>query len=1352
MPGGLRDVEQRFTAETSGYDAGLRRMIEANKELIESVRQVVQRTEEIKRSVGDDSGWRRMATSLDETSTAIRRYNAMLDEARAVNEQFNASQVQTEKLAGEGRQALRDLSAEYRRHSETVGEARKAQAIFRDGLIDQANSSTGAVVAMDAHEQAVARLAKTYGTAREAFAKSDFSAPIKATTEDVKVLAETLKTTYADAQGVTRMVPHLQVARMGVEASAAAELAAMKAAMGGGGGGGGAGGALAAGAAAGGGRGGGGGAAPSFVPWAGGGWQAVRFWGMMAAEVSATVIPALAAAGSAALVGVQGIEQILPRYKAIYTTSEALGGALGMTTGKFLGGGTALQSAQDIATGGAYDIAGSVLGIIRAGGGQGFLRQGTDTVSMLDRGFAAMSLNFQQGGLGKKISDALGGGTGYLRQFGDVGANIGNTLLNVAPNLPGVGEDLLGALTGGTGLLATASRDIPGPLMKGFLTYEAASRWLPALAGGQGLIGRMLGLRGVGGLGGLLGKGGEALFARGMGGALGDVGLGMMGAGDALAALGGFPAALALAGGTMEWGALDRASVTPWGTTIGNLQKSVAGAGFTGAWEPLGKAVTTAAGLRATAPAYAAPTREQLVSRAGPGLQAAYALSQGPQAQQALGGFAQQMGDLINAGPQLVAALKKAGLKGVSLADAFQIGQNAMLDMSHAFGKDGKLKQVAQEMVTSYARVIGPMTQSPGAFGAAVGAQTIMSQGAMQNLAKVNQAMDSYQQIIAGGPLGASGLAAGAGAAPAGAIAKGLTGYTSPASAQAWQAFASTSSSAPGFITQMQQFGDQMRTYLTLGTANMGQTKGFSAFELQRILPQAKQSPAALAMLMQQGASMGVTGYYDTSKSQAQNYKDVASALHSAAFSSSQFKKNMDSVTIATANIPAVAKQFAQDTSASIHSQQVAKAAQDAMNIKGGINIKANTADLVGQLRAAGVQGGAALKASLDAVLSQAGVGKAQRLKIEGQYFPPHIPKPPNQRFTINGHVNMPPIPRVPDQSFTITGHVVMVGGQVSPYTPAGARANLGPAAYFHPAAAVNPSAYTHLQTGGMVPGSGHGDIIPAMLEPGEAIIPRYLVPLIAPFLAAHRVPGFGGMPQSSSSHFAGGGIVPHIPGFPDAVNLQGKAGQFAWTLIDGITKALKDSGAKNIAQALVSKIGQEIQYAKGISSSVKSGLNLAGMDLTQGGVLGQMQNYAASAQAFGGDLTKLRKGHLNKDLISQIIGAGPVQGDMLAQSILGGPGGIGAVNALYKQIGHSANIIGAQGAMAQYGGTLAPNLKSGTFTSNNVSINISAGAGATLALSDAQIKQLVAKIQAALLKQAKRNPKTGLQLGGKGA
>ena len=41
------------------------------------------------------------------------------------------------------------------------------------------------------------------------------------------------------------------------------------------------------------------------------------------------------------------------------------------------------------------------------------------------------------------------------------------------------------------------------------------------------------------------------------------------------------------------------------------------------------------------------------------------------------------------------------------------------------------------------------------------------------------------------------------------------------------------------------------------------------------------------------------------------------------------------------------------------------------------------------------------------------------------------------------------------------------------------------------------------------VPGYGGGDTVPAMLEPGEAVVPKHLVPAVAPFLGAHHVPGF---------------------------------------------------------------------------------------------------------------------------------------------------------------------------------------------------------------------------------------------------
>lgn len=56
-------------------------------------------------------------------------------------------------------------------------------------------------------------------------------------------------------------------------------------------------------------------------------------------------------------------------------------------------------------------------------------------------------------------------------------------------------------------------------------------------------------------------------------------------------------------------------------------------------------------------------------------------------------------------------------------------------------------------------------------------------------------------------------------------------------------------------------------------------------------------------------------------------------------------------------------------------------------------------------------------------------------------------------------------------------------------------------------------------QTGMLVPGSGSGDIVPALLEPGEAVVPRRLVPAVAPFLSQHGVPGFA----------AGGVVAPWV-------------------------------------------------------------------------------------------------------------------------------------------------------------------------------------------------------------------------------
>jgi hypothetical protein len=208
---------------------------------------------------------------------------------------------------------------------------------------------------------------------------------------------------------------------------------------------------------------------------------------------------------------------------------------------------------------------------------------------------------------------------------------------------------------------------------------------------------------------------------------------------------------------------------------------------------------------------------------------------------------------------------------------------------------------------------------------------------------------------------------------------------------------------------------------------------------------------------------------------------------------------------------------------------------------------------------------------------------------------------------------------------------------------------------------------------------------------------------------------------------------------------------------VDGITKALSQAGAGKIAQALVAKIAQEVQYAKSVSSQTQQGVNIGGMDPTQGSVADQMQSYLGSVKSFTGDVRTLRKQHLNKGILSQLIAAGPVQGDLLAQSILTGGGtsgsGVGQVNKLWAQLGKASNALGAQAAMSKYGGHLSDDLKHASASQSHVTININAGSGSGgLNLTQADIKKIVAQVQAALLKQAKRNPKTGLQLQGKGA
>ena len=87
----------------------------------------------------------------------------------------------------------------------------------------------------------------------------------------------------------------------------------------------------------------------------------------------------------------------------------------------------------------------------------------------------------------------------------------------------------------------------------------------------------------------------------------------------------------------------------------------------------------------------------------------------------------------------------------------------------------------------------------------------------------------------------------------------------------------------------------------------------------------------------------------------------------------------------------------------------------------------------------------------------------------------------------------------------------------------------------------------------------------------------------------------------------------------------------------------------------------------------------------------------------------------------------------------------------MWQQISTASQKLGGTAAGALYGGH--PSTSGGQYSAGSVTVNVNVGgAGSSVNLTTAQISQITAQVQAALLKQAKRNRKTNVTLPGKGA
>jgi hypothetical protein len=95
--------------------------------------------------------------------------------------------------------------------------------------------------------------------------------------------------------------------------------------------------------------------------------------------------------------------------------------------------------------------------------------------------------------------------------------------------------------------------------------------------------------------------------------------------------------------------------------------------------------------------------------------------------------------------------------------------------------------------------------------------------------------------------------------------------------------------------------------------------------------------------------------------------------------------------------------------------------------------------------------------------------------------------------------------------------------------------------------------------TGMLVPGTGNQDNVPALLTPGEAVVPKRLVPSVAPFLSANRVPGF-----------AAGGLVGSGWNFTDVFHPSlGAFGKMISAFASAVTAAVVRSGNQLVNRTL---------------------------------------------------------------------------------------------------------------------------------------------------------------------------------------
>jgi SLT domain-containing protein/phage-related protein len=228
-------------------------------------------------------------------------------------------------------------------------------------------------------------------------------------------------------------------------------------------------------------------------------WGGVVHWVIAAgAEFLAVFIPAMVAAGAAALVAAQAIQNIQVRMTSLFTVMEGLGGAFNTSMGQALGLGNAIQKMQNTMQPAVYELFGAVLNGVS--GHLGSLAvMGQKVIQVLDTFAAKVDVELR-GALGQQLTGLVAKGAQDLTMLGQVLGNLGHAFLNLAAAMPGLAEVLLRILVVFTDFLKIIT-SIPAPILTAAIAFEEFLRWGSLLVNVVGKLVTGFGLL-VGALGG----------------------------------------------------------------------------------------------------------------------------------------------------------------------------------------------------------------------------------------------------------------------------------------------------------------------------------------------------------------------------------------------------------------------------------------------------------------------------------------------------------------------------------------------------------------------------------------------------------------------------------------------------------------------------------------------------------------------------------------------------------------------------------------------------------------------------------------------------------------------------------